>query len=141
MRKPIVIPRPLPRFVLLLAFVIFLSGCSLAAEQSTASDFSALDAILQDAVANKAAPGFVCLVGHDGHVVYRKAFGQRSLEPTREAMTVDTVFDMASLTKVIATTTSVMKLVQEGKVKLNDPVATYIPEFRSNGKGDISVRM
>jgi uncharacterized protein YbbC (DUF1343 family)/CubicO group peptidase (beta-lactamase class C family) len=64
----------------------------------------------------------------------------RSLEPGREAMTVDTIFDLASLTKCIATAPSVMKLVQEGKVRLNDPVAAYLPEFAKNGKGDITVR-
>ncbi len=64
----------------------------------------------------------------------------RSLEPVKEAMTVDTIFDLASLTKCIATTTSVMKLVQEGKVRLNEPVAAYLPEFAKNGKRDITVR-
>jgi uncharacterized protein YbbC (DUF1343 family)/CubicO group peptidase (beta-lactamase class C family) len=62
------------------------------------------------------------------------------LEPRREAMTLDTVFDLASLTKVIATTTSVMQLVEQGKVRLNDPVAKYLPEFAQNGKDDITVR-
>ena len=101
-----------------LSFCIFLFTSFAAAQQTAAPDLSTLDSILQDAVAKHAAPGFVCLVGHNGQVVYRKAFGERSLEPTREPMTVDTIFDMASLTKVIATTTSVMRLVQEGKVKL-----------------------
>jgi uncharacterized protein YbbC (DUF1343 family)/CubicO group peptidase (beta-lactamase class C family) len=62
------------------------------------------------------------------------------LEPRHEAMTLDTVFDLASLTKVIATTTAVMQLVEQGKVRLNDPVAKYLPEFAQNGKDDITVR-
>jgi uncharacterized protein YbbC (DUF1343 family)/CubicO group peptidase (beta-lactamase class C family) len=82
----------------------------------------------------------VLLVGHDGRVLYRKAFGQRSLEPTRSVMTVDTIFDMASLTKVVATTTAIMQLVDQGKVRPNDPVVKYIPEFGQNGKQDITVR-
>ena len=86
------------------------------------------------------APGAVLLVGHNGQVVYRKAFGFRELEPAREPMTLDTIFDMASLTKVIATTTCVMRMVQLGQVKLNDPVAKYIPEFAQNGKGEVTVR-
>src|SRR4029077_6019304 len=69
-----------------------------------------------------------------------KAFGRRALEPRREAMTVDTIFDLASLTKVVATTTSVMQLVERGKVRLNDAVAKYLPEFAQNGKEDITVR-
>jgi len=73
--------------------------------------------------------------------MYRKAFGFRALEPRREPMTVDTIFDLASLTKVVATTTAVMQLVQSGAVRLNDPVSKYIPEFAQNGKDDITVRM
>jgi uncharacterized protein YbbC (DUF1343 family)/CubicO group peptidase (beta-lactamase class C family) len=82
----------------------------------------------------------VLIIGHDGAVIYRKAYGERALEPRREPMTLDTVFDLASLTKVIATTTAVMQLVEQGKVRLNDPVAKYLPEFAQNGKEDITVR-
>src|SRR6185437_4847581 len=98
-----------------------------------------LDPLMEAAVAHGDMPG-VLLVGHDGHVVYRKAFGMRSLEPTRERMTVDTIFDMASLTKCVATTMSMMKLYEEGKVRLNDPVSRYLPEFGQNGKEDITIR-
>ncbi len=86
------------------------------------------------------APGAVLLVGHNGAVVYRKAYGNRALDPSKEPMTPDTVFDTASLTKVLATTTCVMRMVQLGQVKLNDPVAKYIPEFAQNGKSDVTVR-
>lgn len=99
-----------------------------------------LDPIMEKAVADHRIPGGVLLVGHNGRVIYRKAFGSRSLEPTQEPMTIDTIFDLASLTKCIATTTSVMKLVEEGRVRLNDPVAAYLPEFAQNGKQDITVR-
>ncbi|MGD0799862.1 MAG: serine hydrolase [Terracidiphilus sp.] len=92
------------------------------------------------AVARGSIPGGVVLVGHNGEIVYRKAFGMRSVEPDKEAMTVDTIFDLASLTKCIATAPSVMQLVQEGKVRINEPVATYLPEFAKNGKQDITVR-
>ncbi len=100
----------------------------------------AVDAAIEQAIAEKQVPGAVLIVGHDGAVIYRKAYGSRALEPRREAMTLDTVFDLASLTKVIATTTSVMQLVEQGKVRLNDPVAKYLPEFAQNGKDDITVR-
>ena len=99
-----------------------------------------LDPIVQDAIREGQIPGAVLLVGHDGQVIYRKAFGNRSLEPRREPMTVDTIFDIASLTKVVATTTAVMQLVQRGQMRINDPVAKYIPEFAQNGKEDITVR-
>ena len=103
-------------------------------------DFAPIDAIMQEAVANGKIPGGVVLIGHNGRIVYRKAFGSRSLEPTREPMTANTIFDLASLTKCIATTTAVMQLIEEGRVRLNDPVAAYLPEFAQNGKGQITVR-
>jgi uncharacterized protein YbbC (DUF1343 family) len=65
--------------------------------------------------------------------VYRRAFGNRAVVPAREAMTVDTVFDMASLTKVLATAPSVMTLVEDGKIRLQDRVARIIPEFALGG--------
>lgn len=101
---------------------------------------SVLDPILEDAIARQKIPGAVLVVGHSGRVVYRKAYGLRSLEPTREPMTMDTIFDLASLTKCVATTMSVMKLMQDGLVRLNDPVSAYLPEFAQNGKQDITVR-
>lgn len=102
--------------------------------------FAAIDSIMEQAVAKGNIPGGVVLVGHNNKVVYRKAFGWRSLEPTRERMTADTIFDLASLTKCLATTTAMMQLMQEGKVRLNDPVATYLPEFAQNGKAEITIR-
>src|SRR5580704_9526957 len=101
---------------------------------------AAVDAIIEQAIVDGNIPGAVLVVGHDGAVVYRKAYGSRALEPRREPMTLDTVFDLASLTKVIATTTAVMQLVELGKVRMNDPVAKYLPEFAQNGKEDITVR-
>jgi uncharacterized protein YbbC (DUF1343 family)/CubicO group peptidase (beta-lactamase class C family) len=99
-----------------------------------------VDSVIEQAVADGNIPGAVLVVGHDGAVVYRKAYGHRALEPKLEPMTLDTVFDVASLTKVIATTTAVMQLVEQGKVRMNDPVAKYLPEFSQNGKEDITVR-
>jgi len=99
-----------------------------------------LDSIVQEAIHDEQIPGAVVLIGHDGQVIYRKAFGERSLEPRREPMTVETVFDLASLTKVVATTTAVMQLVQKGEIRVNEPVVKYIPEFAENGKDEITVR-
>jgi uncharacterized protein YbbC (DUF1343 family)/CubicO group peptidase (beta-lactamase class C family) len=99
-----------------------------------------LDGIVEEAIRDEQVPGAVVLVGHDGQIIYRKAFGERALEPRREPMTVDTIFDLASLTKVVATTTAVMQLVEKGQVRLNEPVAKYLPEFADNGKEEITVR-
>jgi uncharacterized protein YbbC (DUF1343 family)/CubicO group peptidase (beta-lactamase class C family) len=100
----------------------------------------AVDAVIEQAIHDGNIPGAVLVVGHDGHVIYRKANGSRAVEPRREAMTLDTIFDVASMTKVVVTTTAVMQLVEQGKVRLNDPVAKYLPEFAQNGKEDITVR-
>ncbi len=107
---------------------------------ATLARLSGVDSVIEKAIAEGSVPGAVLQVGHDGGVVYRKAYGSRALEPHREPMTLDTIFDLASLTKVIATTTAVMQLVEQGKVRINDPVAKYLPEFAQNGKEDITVR-
>jgi uncharacterized protein YbbC (DUF1343 family)/CubicO group peptidase (beta-lactamase class C family) len=99
-----------------------------------------VDSIVTKAIQDQQVPGAVILVWHQGRVLYRKAFGHRSLEPRRELMTADTIFDVASLTKVIATTTAVMQLVQQGEIRLNDPVAKYLPEFADTDKSEITVR-
>jgi uncharacterized protein YbbC (DUF1343 family)/CubicO group peptidase (beta-lactamase class C family) len=112
---------------------------SLALSQETFSGSAALDAQMQQAVADGLIPGGVLLVGHDGKIVHFKPYGQRALVPSREAMTVDTIFDLASLTKVVATTPAVMKLFEQGKIRLIDPVTVYLPEFQG-GKSDITVR-
>jgi uncharacterized protein YbbC (DUF1343 family)/CubicO group peptidase (beta-lactamase class C family) len=96
--------------------------------------------LVEAAIQAKQCPGAVVLIGHDSKVVYRQAFGERALIPERRPMTVDTIFDMASLTKVIATTTAVMQLVEQGKILLSDPVGNYWPEFKGNGKELITVR-
>jgi len=80
------------------------------------------------------------LVGHNGRVILEKAYGDRSVEPRVEPMTPDTVFDLASLTKVIATAPSIMLLVQQGRLWLDDPAAKYLPEFSKRGKRKITIR-
>ena len=96
--------------------------------------------LVEAAIQAKKIPGAVVLIGHDGQVVYRKAFGERSLVPERRPMTVDTIFDMASMTKVVATTTAVMQLVEQGKIVLSAPVSDYWPEFKQNGKELVTIR-
>ena len=104
------------------------------------ADFSAVDQAINDAIAAHQLPGAVLVVGHGGHVVYRHAYGNRAIEPAPEAMTEDTVFDMASLSKVLSTSVAVMELIQQGRVGLDDPVVKYLPAFAANGKSNITVR-
>jgi len=105
----------------------------------TFSGAAAVDQVINEAVEQGRLPGAVLVIGHDGQVVYRKAYGKRALIPQPEAMTVDTIFDCASLTKVVATTSSLMKLFEEGKFRLNDKVTDYIREFQG-GKSNITLR-
>ncbi len=100
---------------------------------------SRIDAVLQEAIREGDVPGAVVLVARLGRIVYRKAFGHRALLPRKEPMTIDTVFDLASLTKVVATTTSVMILVEEGRLTLGDPASLFLPEFSRHGKQNITV--
>lgn len=126
--------------ILIFAFIYAPLAFAARPEEKDDPRLNALDEILNDAVQKGLAPGAVVIVGHEGNIVYRKAFGSRAVTPQREPMTIDTVFDMASITKVMATTSCVMKLFEQGRIKLADPVARYIPEFGQNGKQDVTVR-
>ena len=110
------------------------------APEIDARRFAKIDQVARQEVAAGHVPGAVILVGHRGKTVYRKAFGQRALTPRPQPMTVDTIFDLASLTKVVATTTAIMELVDRGLINLDKPVATYWPAFAANGKGAITIR-
>ena len=95
----------------------------------------AIEPLVRQAISEKKLPGAVVLVGRGDRTLYEKAIGNRALVPAAEPMTLDTIFDLASLTKVVATTTSVMMLVEEGKIRLSDRVSTFIPGFERYGKG------
>lgn len=101
---------------------------------------SMIDDAVTTAIAEKKLPGAVVLVGRGDAVVYRKAYGNRAMTPAVEPMTLDTIFDVASLTKVVATTSAVMMLVEDGKIRLTDPVAQYIPSFARYGKDRVTIR-
>ena len=108
---------------------------------AAARDFSAADAAIERAIVDHQMPGAVLLVGKGDAIVYEKAYGKRSLKPTTRPMTVDTIFDVASLTKSVACATSVMILVDQKRIDLDAPVAKYIPRFGNHGKEKITVRM
>lgn len=101
---------------------------------------SQIDGIVEKEIRSGKIPGAVVLIGNQDKVLYRKAFGYRALVEDKLPMTVDTIFDIASITKVVATTTAVMQLVEKGKLRLEDPVAKYWPKFKANGKKRITVR-
>ena len=104
------------------------------------ASLSAIGPLVDRAITDHKIPGAVVIVGHDGQIVYRRASGMRSLVPSREAMTPDTIFDMASLTKPLMTATAVMQLYAQGKIDVDEPVARYLPEFGAHGKSGITIR-
>jgi uncharacterized protein YbbC (DUF1343 family) len=112
---------------------------SLLPAQHSSKMSPALDALIGKAIADNQIPGAVLLVGHGAQILHSKAYGSRAVEPARERMTLNTVFDAASVTKIVATTSSVMKLVEQGKIRLADRVTEYLPAFQG-GKSDVTVR-
>ncbi|HEY1993517.1 MAG TPA: sodium/solute symporter, partial [Edaphobacter sp.] len=129
------------------------SRCDAQAPASSAAqgqyDFGSVTTLVDQAVAANKLPGAVILIHHDGKTVFERAYGVRKYagEPglngkplPAEPMTVDTIFDMASLTKCLATATAVMQLVEAGKLDVDAPVVKYLPAFGVNGKDRVTVR-
>lgn len=136
------------RHVKLLVALAFLLARPISAQLPTApsarSGISAerlarIDTVVQQSIAQKELPGAVVLVGHHGRIVWRKAYGARAIEPQREPMTANTIFDLASLTKIVATATSIMILIERGEVRLSDPVIKFIPEMKGEGRDQITI--
>jgi len=120
--------------------LIILCGTShLLGEAFRAEKLVEMDAAIERAIADGKCPGGVLWIERNG-VAYHKAFGDRAIIPDREPMTEETIFDAASLTKVVACTPAVMLLVERGLVKLDEPLQTYIPEFIEDGRETITVR-
>ncbi|GBE66744.1 putative beta-lactamase [Mycobacterium sp. MFM001] len=105
-------------------------------------DFAPVSKLITDAITAERLPGAVVAIGHGGSVVFQKAFGSRTLDG--EPMTEDTIFDLASLTKCLATATALMQLYEQGKVAFDDPVQKYLPDFNTTNdpqRAKVTVRM
>ena len=98
-----------------------------------------VETLVQAAIDAKQIPGCVILLARHGRVFFFEPFGHLQLEPTVEPMTRDTVFDLASITKPVATATSIMCLLEQGKLRLDDPVARYLPELDNHGKAGVTI--
>src|ERR1051325_10492451 len=139
--------RPRIRRILKPILILLVAQCAYAqvpvarpkSEAVSSERLGEMDAVIAGEIAEKHLPGAVVLVGRKRRVVWLKSYGSRAVEPAREAMTTDTIFDLASLTKVVATATSVMILVERGKLRLNDPVSRYIPELKGEGRERITI--
>jgi uncharacterized protein YbbC (DUF1343 family)/CubicO group peptidase (beta-lactamase class C family) len=135
----------MPRIALVCVALLFVIAFPAAQTQKASSDFDlkrleTIVPLVEKDIADKKLPGAVVLVGRGDNVVWQKAIGNRALVPAQEKMTLDTIFDVASLTKVVATNTAMMILIEEGRVRLSDRVATHIPGFERYNKGGITVR-
>lgn len=108
-------------------------------EGISATALERIGPVVEEEIKKEKLPGAVVLVARRNKILYWKSFGNRAVQPVPEPMLPDTVFDLASLTKPVATATSVMILVERGKLRLADPVARHIPEFGANGKETITV--
>ncbi|HEV7902222.1 MAG TPA: exo-beta-N-acetylmuramidase NamZ domain-containing protein [Pyrinomonadaceae bacterium] len=136
--------RPVAVCLLLVVFVAQAVAAHLpvaapASVGMSAERLARIDAAVAEGIARKETPGAVVLAARRGRVVWKKAYGSRAVEPRREAMTTDTIFDAASLTKIVATATSIMILVERGQVRLNDPVSRYLPELKDGGRERITI--
>lgn len=125
--------------------VIFLLAATGVFSSAAPSDvfhadrLKAMESATRTAIAAGRIPGAVVWLEHEGNA-WHKAIGDRALQPKREILTEETIYDAASLTKVIATTTAVMKLFEQGKLKLDDPVSRHIPAFTGDGRENITLR-
>lgn len=128
-----------PEVIIGLLLALFCAARPVCAGGFRPEKLAEMDAAIEAAIASNKCPGGVLWLEQDGHS-YHKAFGNRALVPAREPMTEDTIFDAASLTKVVATTPAVMLLVQRGQVTLDAPVRTYIPEFTGEGRERVTIR-
>ena len=113
---------------------------TLTSGYASAQDWSGIDEAAVDAVGSGEVPGIVVVVGRGDAILYHRAWGSRRVVPDHVAMTEDTIFDIASLTKPLGTTLAVMSLVERGHVKLDAPLGRYLREFRGRAHEPITIR-
>lgn len=109
-------------------------------EKSSNYNFSAVDSLIEKAIHDSAFPGAVILVYKNGNVIFEKAYGHYTYDNSTPKINLNTIFDLASVSKVVATTTAAMILVDRGQLSLDDKVVKYLPEFNNNGKENITIR-
>ncbi|MEX2044357.1 MAG: exo-beta-N-acetylmuramidase NamZ domain-containing protein [Opitutus sp.] len=124
---------------LLLALLASAAAACAAPAGFKVAELEAMDTAIVGAIAGNQLPGGVLWLEHDG-AVHHGAYGHRALLPEAETATADTVYDVASLTKVMATTIAVMQLAERGQLELDAPVARYLPDFAQGGKAHVTVR-
>ena len=124
-------------FMLMLGFA---AGCHSHAPKLTKLQKGQIQNLVKTEIEDGSFPGAVVLIGQDQTCLFEEAFGDQAVEPNKQPMHMDTVFDLASLTKPLATAASVMVLMDQSKIDPNDTVATYLPAFASEGKDTVQIR-
>lgn len=127
------------RFIPPFLFIVILLFAELSHGNTINSDYSEIDNIVSNGINNGAFPGAQVLIGNENEILYSKSYGNYTYDEGSEAVTDETMYDLASVTKVIATTSAIMKLYDQHKFNLSDKVSFYIPEFGVNGKEDITI--
>ncbi len=128
------------RGALSLLVLLLLLSARLARAETPASAFASIEPLVLEEIAAGHIPGAVVLIGQGDEILFRRAFGQRAVLPRPEAMTPDTIFDLASITKAVFTTTAILQLAEAGRLNLDTPVARYWPAFAQQDKGAITIR-
>ncbi len=123
------------KIIILILLIVFVRSTKLSA-----GDFSQVDGMINDAIEDEYFPGAQLLIGTDEEILYQKSYGKFTYDDDAKPVDNNSIFDLASLTKVIATTSAIMKLYDEGKLDLYDRVAYYFPEFRVHGKEKITIQ-
>ncbi len=132
------------KYLLLTFLLALLFGFNVSCQdnnhQNNNYDFTNIDKVVRSAITNNAFPGAVVLVSKEGKIIYKKAFGHLTYDDTSAVVTSNTIYDIASLTKVIATTTAAMICYDKNLFSLDDPVVKYLPEFSQNGKKKVTIK-
>ena len=126
----------------ILLFLLFQNAVILKSNDAKLStiNFDNVDKVVQKAIKDSAFPGAVLLISKDGNTIYKKAYGHYTYNDSSPLMKISTIFDLASVSKVVSTTTCTMICYDRGLFKLDDKVSKYIPAFAQNGKGNVTIR-
>lgn len=128
-------------FFLVINLFVITSCSSFFQQTETASDFFLeVDLLIEKAISDSAFPGAVLLVSKDEKIMHEKAYGNYTYQQKSSKMKASTIFDLASVSKVVGTTSAAMMLIDQGKMNLDDKVSKYLPEFGNNGKENITIR-
>ena len=131
----------LSKISFILLSILFISfGCAQQKSEDEKFDFTGVDSIIYNGITEKAFPGAALLINLDGKIIYKKGFGKFTYESDSPDVKPSTIYDLASLTKVIATTTAAMICIDRKYFTLDDKVEKFIPDFKANDKENITIR-